>query len=895
MGFLFTTPQQQPKGPPKQRTGRAAGGVGPKTAASAATLNRLGCSACPLNDAKVNSPKMPAFLPVRPCDIYFLAEAPGETEDREGEPLIGKSGQLLRSLIPKRYENTCAYDNVVRTRPPKNRDPTWVEVECCRGHHTKSIEKAKPRLVVGLGKFSLNAVLGSMDMQGLRGRMFAVKFGNHSCWFMPTYHPAFILRQAYDDKKPLLSRMGHCFKMDIRRAFDVLDGLKPPRIQTEASIRADILTFDGSEPGHFERLMNLLIVAQQVPEKSVDYETQGLRPYRKDSAVLTCAISYDDPDAGEAHFSFALDHPKAKWTKVQRKAIGAKLLEILSDDTFKVAHNVPFEVEWSIFMYGAAHVRHGAWDCTMMQAHFLDERRGKQWRDDDRRAAYQDLDFLCRQYFGVGYKSFFKLNKKNMAGADLGETLIYNAADTKVALWLHRVQVALLKRRGLYDAYLDSVQRQPATALMQHFGIPVNQKAVVRNGKRLKAEIEEIEDEINDLRVVKDYTRDYGEFNPGSNPDVLKVFKDYLKRSEIKVPKKYHKPGESEFEYSVDEAVLKEIDHPLAELVLAFRNRSKLKSTYCDGLDMRNYDNPQYKKRVVIHRDGLAHSSFNMTFTETGRTSSDDPNLQNFPKHKDAWIRNEIWAPPGYVLVAADYKQLEFCAAACCSGDKVLIDAVWSGYDVHMDWAERLSARYPQAVGGLKFRKDKDVMKALRQKVKNKLVFPAIFGAQDDSIAGYLDMPEDVIGKVMNDFWSIFHGIKTWQDEMMQGYYDEGYVSTMNGRLRWYPLNRNQAINHPVQGSACEIVCDGMTRLSKQAVETEQWHIHPRMNIHDDLSFLIPDDNNRVFEESVETIYKGMLSCPYKWINVPLAVELSAGVHWAEMEAFGNFSSHKDL
>src|SRR4029077_3703967 len=106
----------------------------------------------------------------------------------------------------------------------------------------------------------------------------------------------------------------------------------------------------------------------------------------------------------------------------------------------------------------------------------------------------------------------------------------------------------------------------------------------------------------------------------------------------------------------------------------------------------------------------------------------------------------------------------------------------------------------------------------------------------------------------------------------MQGFYDKGYVSTLNGRRHHYPLTRNQAINFPVQGLAADIVCEAMNTLSQYEVENGRWYLHPVLNVHDDLTFIVPD---KLVDESVETICGVMLKPPYPFINVPMAVEVS--------------------
>ena len=835
---------------------------------------------------------------VKGGQIYFLAEAPGRDEDENtGRPLTGPSGSLLRECIPGRLEDDCSFDNVINCRPPKNRPPQWNEIECCRPRRTKFIEQAKPGLIVGLGAVPLQAVLGSTDLQGMRGRLFAVKFGDHPCWFLPTYHPSFILQIAKNKAKPLNSMMGHCFRMDIRKAFDLAADLEAPHIDTEAEIRSNIQCFDGSKPEHGQRLIDLLHKARKAKIKAVDIETKGLRPYKPGAAIMTAAFSF-----GSTNFAFAVDHPAAKWPSHMRLKIKILFESIIKDNTIKIAHNVPFEVEWFIWYFGKQIVNHHAWHCTQMQAHFLDERRGKSRSTDekDRRAAYQALDFLCKQHFGFTYKSLFKLDKKDMSRADLGETLLYNGVDAKVDLRLHHRQVKLLRKFGLYDAYMEARPRQTSVAMMQFLGVNVDQREVKKAQDKLTPEIAKLGADIANLAVVKAFVRDHKEFNPASGDHVITIFKDYLKRPEIEVrqeryeahdfnkssaSKKKYDAGVS-VKYSVDKNVLDQIDHPLAELIVVLRNRSKLKSTYVDCLELGKGDG--------IYPDNKIHCSFNTTFAETGRTSADAINMQNFPQRNDAWVRNQIAAVDGEVLLALDYGQLEACTAAMCSKDKVLVKALWEDYDIHMEWAEKTAYQYPSIIGGVKYIKDKDVMKKFRSRIKNKLVFPAIFGAQDSSIAGYLDMPVEEISKLMREFWKTFYGLADWQDKLMKRYYEVGYVESPTGRRRHYPMTRNQAINDPIQSVACDIVCDSMNVLSEIAATTQQWHLHPILNIHDDLTLTVPDDD-RVIEKTIRDVYQVMLTPDFDFINVPLSVTCSIGKHWYKMAEVGKFWSHKDV
>ncbi|HET9285658.1 MAG TPA: DNA polymerase [Candidatus Angelobacter sp.] len=859
MGFFFSN-QKKAKAKNIQRSAKA-------TQQNAEILNGLGCKVCPLNEAKVCTPKMQPSL-VKETLIYFLRATPSLDEDEEGKQT---PSDILSSTIPKGMKKYCSYDSIVRDYCEK---PEWKEIECCRGLITKSIEQAKPVLIVGLGEQVLRWAVHEHDLDGLRGRIFAVKIGNHSCWFLPTYDDKFLVEHSFKKDKPLNSKFGHAFRMDVKKAFAFAQEAEPPVIWSEQFLKADIQCFNGSEGA--EPVLVLLKQARNAPVVATDVETTGLRPYAVNSKILTVACSF-----GDIHFAFALDHPKAKWTKQQRDEILSSYLELLKAPNIKVAHNAPMEIEWAISVSDPTIVKHKVWECTQMQAHFINERRGeKRGEGDNSRVAYQSLDFLIKMHFGIAYKKFFKLNKKDMINADLDETLLYNGADSKVTLALWLKQTAILKKEGLWNAYRIALPRQPTVALMQHFGIDVDQSVIAEAQTKLGVEIKQLEDKIYGLRVVQDFIKDNGEFNWASDKDAVSIFKDYLKRDEIFITDKSGKKR-----ISTDKNVLDRIDHPLADLIIQARNRSKLKSTYVDVFEQG--------KGAFIWPDGKIHTNFNTTFTETARLSSDYPNLQNFPKRSDSWIRQSIIPPKNHLIVAFDYGQLEACAAAMCSKDKVLVKALWEDYDIHMEWSERLAKEYPLILGNNSL-DDKKFAKSFRSRIKNKLVFPAIFGAQDRSIAGYLGIPEEPINALMREFWRIFCGLREWQDGLIKEYYETGYVSSLIERRRHCPLTRNEAINAPIQSTACEIVVDSMNTLSIESMTTGEYHLHPILNLHDDLSFCIPNEDE-ILEDNIRRIYTTMLTPAFDFINVPLSVECSVGDNWYKLQEIGKFWSHKDI
>ena len=153
----------------------------------------------------------------------------------------------------------------------------------------------------------------------------------------------------------------------------------------------------------------------------------------------------------------------------------------------------------------------------------------------------------------------------------------------------------------------------------------------------------------------------------------------------------------------------------------------------------------------------------------------------------------------------------------------------------------------------------------------------------------------EVIDDLMDEFWDTFSGVKKWQEKTVKKYYKTGYVESFVGKRRRYPLTQNMVINHPIQNAAAEITIDSMNRISKKVIKTDNWYLHPRLNVHDDLSFIIPKKNSTL-EDSIDFLVGEMLDCPFEWSKiVPISCEVSIGNNWSELDPIGKFYSDVDL
>jgi len=835
--------------------------VRPKGRPSVETLHKMECKACPLDKADVNSPKIEPHGAKNP-DIYILGEGPGEGEDKKGEFFVGRSGKFLRGSFPKEIRKKLRYNNCVRTRPAstklgetnKNRAPTYFEQECCRPSVVRDIEKAKPKVVVGLGNVPLQWATKGEKISLWRGRFVPVKIGSHVCWFYPVYHPAGFLRRRKEIRgRVVFSDEEQIYERDIAWLLEIIDDLPTPEVEDLDRVYDGVETVLGTNGSKdLRKVKKQLEYFAKKPIVGLDYETNMLRPYGTGAKVLSVAVATEI----EA-FAFPFDHPQAGWTDEERKEIYQLWLRFLKKAKCrKVAHSLPFELEWTAYFYGDKLVRVGRWDCTLAQAFILDERRGM-----------LSLDTLCMIRFGFWLKSISPIDRSNLENEPLDAVLLYNALDSKYECKLFILQDKILENEELLEAYEDQVRRPATVALTQKFGVCIDQDENRRLGKQLEKQLRGIEADLADLDVVHEFEDKFHPFNAGSPPDVDKMLSSILGIHDLEDTK---------------EETIQEIDHPVIQLIVQFRKISRRKSTNVDSI---SEDGGKY-----LWPDGLLHPTLNPNGARTGRMSSNSPNEQNFEKRdpEGRKVRSQFNTPKGFVFFSVDYKQLETSVIGMASKDKILCDLLNQRVDIHQLWTERVAHEYPRRIGGKRMIKDKEVMAEFRYDIKNQFVFPLFFGASPHSVSGYLNIPIQNIGPVVDDFWDMFSGVKDWQERELDKYEEYGYVECLTGRRRRGPLAGNKIINSPIQGTAADIAIDAMNRLSKHYTDTGISQYQARLYIHDELDFYLPESS---LEDDVEFIIKEMVTSPYSFINVPVAVDASIGPNWYELESIGSFYS----
>lgn len=871
------------------------------------TLHKGECSVCPLgpngrSPAFYHTLKHPHMEPhgtERPM-VYMLGEAPGKDEDRVGRPFVGKAGNALRIRIPddQSGDDYLRWNNTVRCHPLENRTPEYMEVECCRPSVQKDIERTKPFAIFGFGNVPLKWVCGETGITAWTGRWMPVKVGSHTCWYFPITHPSAILRtRRFDprDENDWGSDAEFGFILDVERAFEMVEDFYEedyqPIVHSPEEALANIEIVTGDKDGDVERIDDMLEHCWSKKHVGFDWETKGTRPYADDAKILSLAL-----DSGSRTMSFALDHREAGWSAKSRAKVDTLLKEfIYHAECRKLVHALSFEQEWTAMFYGKKALRSGKWGCSLMQAYTLDERRGA-----------MSLEFLCQQYFGINIKELSNVNRKDLDSEPLEKVLRYNGGDARYHRHLYLEQHYRLLDDGTMEFYEHMLRRVPTMVLTQMKGIPVHQPTVIKLYDEWMDKRSAVEEKLARMKAVKAFKDKYRTpFRPSATKEVKTIFKDLGVNLD-----------------SVDEPELEKINHPQSAVVLAaeilnWREANKILSTYVlPVLDVQAHRFDKQELEVLaeaeagsaLHPDGMMHPLTTLHQTRTSRSASEETNYQNWPKREHKEIRTIVdaraYKEPGapkrirkWKVVSFDYGQIQARNVAMESLDKELIKAFWDRYDIHHDWTERIAAEYPKWMdekGGVEFVKStkgftkdqgEDLWKWHRDVTKNKFVFPSFFGAQPPKLAGYLDIPENVMARLQKKFWIKFPSIKGWQDRLIDDFYRYGYTTSLAGHRRHAPASTNEIINAPIQADEARIVCDAMARLSELGKDEFQ----ANMEIHDDLSFLWPAEH---VEEYAIVVIDYMVNVPYKWANVvPIVVEMSVGDNWGFKDPVGDYAS----
>ncbi|PKO23680.1 MAG: DNA polymerase I [Chloroflexi bacterium HGW-Chloroflexi-1] len=437
----------------------------------------------------------------------------------------------------------------------------------------------------------------------------------------------------------------------------------------------------------------------------------------------------------------------------------------------------------------------------------------------------------------------------------------YASADAAMTLGLVDVLLPELEERGLTSLFRDvEMPLVPVLVAMETAGIKLDVGYLAQMSAELTARLRQIELEIQQIAGYA--------FNINSTQQLSDVL-----FGKLGLPAEGLKKTKAGA-YSTAADVLEGLrgKHEIIDLILEQRQLSKLLSTYVDALPT-----------MVNPRTGRLHTSFNQTGAETGRLSSSAPNLQNIPVRSEIGreIRRAFVAEPGWQLLSADYSQVELRILAHISGDEYLLAAFARGEDIHASAAAK--------VYGVPL---SQVTKEQRS-VAKMMNFATSYGVSAYGLAQRTGLSRADAEQFMARYFATYPGVKRYLEEAKAFAYEHGYVETLLGRRRYFPVlkttatdnrafNTRQAaeraaINHPIQGSAADIIKIAMIRLHR-ALQQGGYRTRITLQVHDELVLEAPDAElaavGRLVKETMEGAYK---------LKAALVVDLEAGPNWYEM------------
>jgi len=599
-------------------------------------------------------------------------------------------------------------------------------------------------------------------------------------------------------------------------------------------------------PGSYElvttqaQLDSWLERIRTAPLIAFDTETTGIDAMQADIVGLSLAV-----EPGKAcYIPLAHDYPGAP-AQLPRDLVLAALKPIFEDATRpKLGQHAKYDINilshYDIAVQGLKHdsmLESYVWNAT---------------------ATRHDMDSLARKYLGyetVKYEEVAGKGAKQISFSqvDLDTACRYAAEDADITLRLHHALWPKLESepqlRNVYENI--EIPLVPVLAGMEQRGVLIDISELRMQSQQLGKRMLELQQEA--WKVAGH------EFNLDSPKQLQVVLFDELGlRAKLKTPTGQPSTNEEALDAIAD-------DHALPRLILDYRGLAKLRSTYTDKL-----------AGMVNPRTGRVHTSYHQGSVATGRVSSSDPNLQNIPVRTEEGrrIRQAFVAPPGWVVMAADYSQIELRIMAHLSGDEGLLRAFHEGGDVHRATAAEVFGLKPEEVS------------SNQRRAAKAINFGLMYGMSAFGLARQLGVDRGEASDYMARYFARYPGVHAFMEATRTQAHRDGYVETIFGR-RLYLENltsRNQAlragaeraaVNAPMQGSAADIIKRAMIAVAEWLRDRDDAHM--LMQVHDELVFEVRANAVDTVREAVIARMSGAAE-----LAVPLLVDVGVGANWDE-------------
>lgn len=897
------------------------------------------------------------------CDILFVGEAPGETEDQKGYAFVGRSGQLMHEVLHSDTKIASKYavrfTNVVRCWPWRTpngsqKTPAIPETKHCAGFLTDEIKRTQPKVIVTLGAVALKVVMGSngASLRKLDGKIREIKVDGRKIYVFPVYHPAYILRNDH-----LAGDYIDNFRELERSMKKIAKGKSPRRKIAE---------------GHYEICRSFKRAMRVIREfrkskKKFAYDIEAKVNFTRRNGETSPNVNVRGAkialvglcnEPGKA-FCIPYFHREVDWTKQQRKKIKKSLSALLMDNEIpKVAQNKKFD-------NGAFKVLWGVdipWevDDTMSDHYVTDETQGT-----------HSLDHLAYQYATdlAGYKEAIEPLEKqydyDFTKIPLDQGGVYNCKDVDVTLRVsNKLDKKIEKDPKLWRLAKNFLRRGiAALGVIERNGVMIDLDAAETLRAKYKGQMDRIEKELRGLPVIQKYQAfrrrslihkrkrgpkarktwkarvgklSAGELklvkvNFGSPDQVSEILYKHLG---YKVTKKTdaHKPSTDK------EMLIKFISEKkcrFSELLMEYRLVEKIISTYIDSI----------VHDVMQMRDGMLHGSYSLTGPVTGRTSSSDPNLQNFPNKGDGDVKRlfisrfrspyerkvislltsavkgetqwddviqELYDVG--VILDYDYSQIELRILAIFSQDPVLLKIYREGGDVHLETTLAIFNCSLEEWNSL----DKGEKKR-RRTIAKRVNFGTVYGS---GAAGIVDIlakenppiyiSEDEAQKFIDRLFKKYKGVRRWIDKVLETLHKDEQLRSAMGRLRRLreigSIDRKnqsraerQGPNALIQSAASDVTVTSLillVELFEQMAMEKGLESKVILTVHDSIVFDCKLGEVVMVAEIIEEImtniptYGGIIwgeDFDWSWLErIPIKTEGEIGPNYRDKYEFGS-------
>ena len=588
------------------------------------------------------------------------------------------------------------------------------------------------------------------------------------------------------------------------------------------------------DQGGLEEMVETLRTTDRI---SIDLETTSLDPLEAEIVGIALSphpyLGYYIPIAHDA-LGAPEQLPLASVLETLREFLEAETPEI-------IGQNLKFD--WSILARHGVVLREIAFD-TMIASHLS--------RPEERR---HNLEQIAATVLGYEMLPYEEVAGKDgsFAAVSIDRATRYAAEDAEIVQRLYAPLRQALEEQSATRLFAEvELPLIPVLARMEQAGILLDKNVLAEQGKEVRTELQILEADLIEMAGVP--------FNPASPRQVAEILFERLGLPVIERTK----TGPSTSARVLAELA---VHHPLPGKLLAYRELKKLLTTYIDQLP-----------KAVRAETGRIHTTFHQTSTATGRLSSSEPNLQNIPTRTELGgrIRSAFIAPPGSLLVAADYSQIELRLLAHLSEDEQLIEAFRSGIDLH-----RLTASHMFAIP------QEQVTAQMRDAAK-RINFGILYGISPYGLARELGVPQSDAKGYIDRFFTAYPKAKSFIDRMIEQATEQGYAETILGRRRPLPnlasrnvprrnFDRRNAVNTPIQGSAADLIKLAMIHID-QRIEASEFPGKMILQIHDELIFEMEkhalDEATTMIKETMENVLP---------LRLPLAVKVTSGTDWSQI------------